>query len=673
MKKKLISLLLCVAMLLSFVMVSCNISTEEPIDEEEEEKDGVRSAMTLVWALICEEVPSEKTQDQIEKAVNKITESRYTTHIELEFYTEDDYSEVVEKKLIANGEEAARAEEAKKAWRKFLKANRVIKYEDGSTYKVETEELYEMFWESYPDYEKYVQPEETTDEDYTETEAETVLNDWGIGVLAYPEARENQVDIIYVSGYDNYIRYINNEWLATLNEALTDDAQVLSDYIFPAFLTAADTLYGTYAIPNNNTIGDYTYLLLHKELIEKYYYVPENITGLTSSLCQDFLYDVLNTEAENFVPLLDNEATRTPQNVKFWGLDVDENGDQSYANVFSVLGSSYARTATQLKDGNSVYQCMILLNDSSYTNQLKTLKRYECEGYYGAGAEETRTFAAGIVVGDMTDLVPKYSQDYHMIVVDYPRGTEEDLFAHMWGVSAYCEDMKRAMEIITYLNTNEDFRNLIQYGIEGDHYTVDPETGIAHILNDEYQMDINKTGNVFLAYPEEGMNADAWVYGKEQNQNAKVDLCIGFSLKEDDYILNEQGIQVVKLWSDRLKAALDAAVTPEDIDMILSGFTLEQGTDLSTLSDLQKLLLEYSEITDSSSLKVVSGFLGLLKNEDYIQIMTDSGYDPTAAYEEDENGQVLSTFADQYGYGESLCHAYREWAKRNKYLIESGT
>ncbi|MBR2907643.1 MAG: hypothetical protein IKC26_06305 [Clostridia bacterium] len=672
MKKKLVSLLLCIVLLLSFTMASC--STVPAEEEEEGEEEAVRYPMTLVWAMICDEVPSEETQASVEKAVNKITESKFMTHIELEYYETSEYSTKVEEKLVQCEAEHKRMEAANRAWKKFVKANRIVKNEDGSTYRVETERLYEMFWESYPDYEKYVQPEETTDENYVETEAETVLNDWGIGVLAYPEATEYQIDIVYVSGYDNYIRYIDNEWLASLDENLNEKSKVLSDKIFSAFLTAAETMSGTYAIPNNNVVGDYTYLLLHKGLIEKYFYIADNITGLTTSLCQDFLYDVANSESENFVPLLDNEATKKPQNIKFWNLNYteDESGSitsQSHSNAYSVLGATYSKVVTQKRGTNCVYQCMLLLDDDGYASQLKTLKKYECEGYYGAGANETRPFAAGVVVGDAGDLVPKYGEDYHMIVLDYPRGTENDLFDHMWGVASYCEDLNRAMEIVTYLNSNADFRNLIQYGEKGVNYTIDAETGMLKRLNRDYMMDINKTGNVFLAYPEEGMSPNAWEYGKLQNQNALVDLLVGFSLSDlEMYQLNEQGLKAVKKWTEITEADLKLCATVADLECYLSGFVLEKGTDLSTLTVIQKRLLELNGITESPTVaKQVKGVLGVMKADESLMLMTDSTYDPKDPYAGDTTGGTKNQ--EHYGPGGSLHSVYREWAELMKFLI----
>ena len=673
MKKKLVSLLLCIAMLLSFVMAGCT-STTTTEEEEEKEQEVVRYPMTLVWALVCDEVPSVETQASVEKAVNKITESKFMTHIELEFYETSEYETKVEEKLLLCQKESEKIKEAQRAWKKFVRANRTVKNEDGSTIRVETERLYEMFWESYPEYEKYVQPEETTDEDYTETEAETELNEWGIGVLAYPDATDYQIDIVYVSGYDNYMRYINNEWLAVLDDNLRERSKILSDKIFSAFLTAAQTVSGTYAIPNNNTVGDYTYLLLNKELIERYFYIPGNITGLTAQYCQDFLYDVYNSESENYVPLLDNEATRTPQNVQFWNLSytADEDGDiatQSFSNIYSVLGATYSKTVTQKRGTNCVYQCMLMLDDAGYTSQLKTLKQYECDGYYGNGADETRKFAAGIVVGDAADLIPQYSEEYHMIVVDYPRGSENDLFTHMWGVTSYCADVNRAMEIVTYLNSNADFRNLIQYGEKDVNYKIDAETGLLKRLNRDYMMDINKTGNVFLAYPEEGMSLDAWDYGKLQNKDALVDLLVGFSITNtEDYDLNKKSLDRVVYWTEVTEADLKACATVEDIDVYLAGFTLQKDTDLSTLTEIQRRLLSYNEITDASATKQVKGILALMRADEALILMYDPAYDPKEPYAGDETGQIKNR--DYFGPGESLYKLYREWAIEMEFLLE---
>ena len=705
MKKKLVCLLLCAMMLLTGTMTSCSSGEVDPSTQKQNSQ--ARAAMTLVWAMVCDKVPSEETQATIQNAINKITKARYTTQVILEFYTTEEYSTVVEEKLALNQEEVEKAEEAKSAWKKFLRAHKTATAENGETYKVETEEIYRMFWESYPEYEKYVQPVVEVDEEESVTEAETVQNEYGLGELKYPDPAENQIDILYVSGYTSYSKYINNEWLSRLDDELSQSSKVLKDYIFPAFISAAKTSMGTYAIPNNSAIGEYTYLLLNKELMQKYYYSEGSIDGLTSKLCQDFLLDVASYEP-GYVPLLSNELTRKPQNVLYWSVDYEaeesSEEDQDYVvtaqtvkyDRFSVLGCIYAKELSLEKKG-VIYNCGTLLQNVTYQNQLKVLKGYECDGYYGANEAETRPFAAGIVSGG-AQLVEEYGDNYYMVIVDYPRGNEADLFGNMWAVSAYTKDVSRAMEIITYLNTNADFRNLVQYGIQDVNYqvltkeVVDPITKetvsytYAKRLNDSYMMDVYKTGNVFMAYPDETMPYGLWNYGKQQNQDALIDPTVGFSvsdLSEKENVLNLEAMKMLEELSRRVEADLAKCKTVKDLEIFFSGYKIKTpvegedlgndlaiGTDWNSVSEIYRILAEYNGISSTEKAGSVSGIGTVLQSNKYLEILRASEYNPEDAAEVDKNGNVIKTNLEAYGPGYGLYSRYRQWAIDNGWYVE---
>jgi hypothetical protein len=103
----------------------------------------------------------------------------------------------------------------------------------------------------------------------------------------------------------------------------------------------------------------------------------------------------------------------------------------------------------------------------------------------------------------------------------------------MFGVCAYTRSESRSMEIVTYMNTNAEFRNILQYGVEGTHYELidngNGTTTVKPLVND-YKMDIYATGNVFLAHPEPQMSPDIWENGKIQNRYSMVDPLLGFDL-----------------------------------------------------------------------------------------------------------------------------------------------
>ena len=74
------------------------------------------------------------------------------------------------------------------------------------------------------------------------------------------------------------------------------------------------------------------------------------------------------------------------------------------------------------------------------------------------------------------------------------------------------------MEIIAYLSTNAEFRNLLQYGIEGENYTfhtTKDAAGKEHVYvreteTNKYKMNLAYTGNMFIAYPNSAASVMAW-------------------------------------------------------------------------------------------------------------------------------------------------------------------
>ena len=95
MKKRLLSLALCLAMLLPTLLMftSCQ--------EEEVEVTGTIAPMTIVIALMTDEKTNEAGIEAAEKALNRITENNFNTHIELKLFTEDEYYAKVEEALLA--------------------------------------------------------------------------------------------------------------------------------------------------------------------------------------------------------------------------------------------------------------------------------------------------------------------------------------------------------------------------------------------------------------------------------------------------------------------------------------------------------------------------------------------------------------------------------------------
>ena len=154
-------------------------------------------------------------------------------------------------------------------------------------------------------------------------------------------------------------------------------------------------------------------------------------------------------------------------------------------------------------------------------------------------------------------------------------------------------DLKRSMEIITLLNTTSEIRNLLQYGIRDVHYTLNDE-GKVERLNNDYMMDINKTGNIFMAYPEEDMDIKAWDYGKLQNSEAAAHVMLGF--REVWGNVNADVMKNIEAASKEVKAKIDACKTAEELEAFFASLKpeLSQNADIKYMKTMNN-----EEIEDS--------------------------------------------------------------------------
>ncbi len=492
MNKKLICLLLSVLMLLSVTLTSCRQKTDDDALENIAEEASA-ATVTLSMYLMSEAPVSAEQEAAIENAVNALTKAKYKAKLDLTFLTADAYYAALEENLKKQSENA----------------------------------------------DLYVTEEKTG-------EPETEKDELGIETLKYPALKPNQVDIFYFSGYDKYNTYLKANYLNLLNEEVDGDAKALKSYMTPTLLTYMKTANdGIYAIPTNRAIGNYTYLLLNKDVLSKTYYDTTNseFTSLTCENVQDILEYVNNSNLkETYVPLHSYTGEIDVINYQYWGMGA--NG--SLSNQFSVLGGSINHS-WELGKKDSFSTMGNVFADTAFTDQLKVLGEYKRNGYYNPAAVDAgKAFAVGYIKGG-PEVVAEYGDEYEVVAVENPMLYTQDLYQDMFGVSAYTVDLSRSMDIITYLNTDEEFRNLLLYGIEGENYEIvesslkdvngDPYKQVKR-LNENYMMDINKTGNTLLAYTTVNQDPLLREYAKEQNRDIKVSYAMGFHLNYEEMELH---------------------------------------------------------------------------------------------------------------------------------------
>lgn len=717
MNKKLVCLTLSILMLLTCVFASCS-NTKTDLEDEGSTVDN--SAKTIVMWVVTDEETTDEAKELVNEAFTKITKAKFKTNVVIQFCTEDEYYDKLEEAIETAQHDIEMQEKAAKELRKYLKFHKGEK---------DPAELTKDFYVEYPEYAKYATVEEEEDEDAEPevTEEETVVNEYGIAEIKYPDPKENQVDIFYLSGYDKYMQYYNSEWLALLGEELTTSSKKLTDYISTSLLSGVQIEGGVYAIPNNVPIGEYTYMMIDKTLFDKYYQKIDKVGSVLD--LKTFLNDVSNYNDENgktaedegyVVPLASTYEECLKMLCWYWDLSYtdmsvydmyfDETTGRNYVvkkqyevevestdaegnvttktsvvvsdsvqadvlykvnddgqfldkdgnvldyryvtdtegawiynekkntyeykkgetGLYLVDGEGHTVTAENDKraieegaetvrdaDGNtrptynytynedasfSILGTMMkdaakrsrgsinldfssLFTNTEYHELYATLKDYDYQEYYGevkAGQSAAVSFMKGdarikLEYEDKGVYVGEDGKEYYVVIAEYPEATEEELYGNMYAVYANSNYLARAMEVITYLNTNKELRDLFQYGIKGQHYDLN-EDGTVKLLSNEqygiYRMDLEKTGNCFIVTPPESMSADAWTYAKIQNNDSLINPLLGFDFNlmtaDSDYSLDVALIDHIAQLNAETLALIEECTNKADLMALMS-------------------------------------------------------------------------------------------------------
>lgn len=497
MMKRLVSLVLCLAMLAgTLLMVGCGEAAATSSDD-------ILPA-TINMLLIADSVTPEAAQN-VEDAINKLTKARFKTKVEMTFVTADEYIELVE-------ERTAEADYNATKLAAINKYNSLAQKEANAAEKLLASEKKKNASKWTQKVSSVVASTLSTGEIYSAEET-TVYEDGKIETL-YPEAT-SPIDIIMIADREMYDHLDEKGYLLSIANKLTTDFPKFKQFIYPTFFDQLQTITGDIkAIPNNNVLAQYTYLVVDKNLADKY----------------DLDVDLIDNYADLSGFLASVKAN---ESVAPMATEPDALGIYTYFEDGVAIGT-YADPiyGFSIAEGTN-FDIQNLFDIPEYQAHLALMQEYKANGYIVEGAED---FAVTVVKGDAS-VTEEYAKDNYLKVIQNPFVSSEEIFNGMMAVSSYTSDEKRALQVIELFTTDSEAKNLLQYGIEydGDNddianykvVKVEKEDGSVALaierLNRDYMMNNAFTGNVYMGYPEEGQSVDAWTYYKQTNLDSALD------------------------------------------------------------------------------------------------------------------------------------------------------
>ncbi len=481
MKRKLVSTALCFFLLLSALLLfSCG---QEDINLDDlDEDDNTRSAVTLNFYIITDEHTTDEAVQLMEAAFNEISEMKYRTRVEFTLCTAEEYQDVLEEKFasIENGEVQCPGEVA-------------------------------------------------TDKGAIEY----VVDELGQTVIKFPEVADGQIDILLINSREMLQDYVEKGRLMALNDHLDGAFKSLRSYINTDLYNNSQLDGAWYAVPNNKVLGSYTYLLIDRDAAKDSYlneedfydtYGPYNRVVVNYERLQKLIEAVAtkNKNAANFPgykPVAPLYAPFDFPAVDFW----TEDGSPSLYATFYDADTSAGDYITLINPLTADKTTDSYPAAESYISYLRLMAACRENGYCVVPDGGTQgEFAVAMVQGDY-GLRNRYEDDYFVLRLDNPRLNEDDMFSAMLAVSSYTRSSTRAMEIISDLTTSQELRNILQYGVEGTHFTTTEVDGVvmANKISNDYRMNLDYTGNAFMSYPLVGVHEPTvWVEGMIQNGEA---------------------------------------------------------------------------------------------------------------------------------------------------------
>lgn len=425
--------------------------------------------------------------------------------------------------------------------------------------------------------------------------------------IKYPDVLDYQMDIFLIRGYEDFINHFDSGNLKDLSNYISihgSDFSNINKLIRPNILSQMKINGKTYAIPNNHLyIEKYQYVVINKALFDSSELDINEIKNLYDA--KEFISSVAG--ASDVVPFL--------------GTMQDASG------TFFIDPDLYFGATVGSAVGN-------LFENEEYKKFVSFYKDLCEKDYVESTLENNQVAAVQLFNGTKEEAEAKFSSDEYYLV-GTPIASISTVYESMFAISSYSADPDRAMKILYLLETNQEIRTLLQYGIEDVDYTIsfnDDGEKVIHLKSDTpYKMNVYHTGNPYYTFPADNTTISDWDEIKDLNTKVVVDPLIAY-----DYILtsgkvSEEQLSALQNASDEIKAVY-ADYLSSIVNMSKSDFDEFAQIDfvetydviksrLAEIASEEELIEEYIEklesTTDEDKIEKINN--SIKSSKDYIE------------------------------------------------------
>lgn len=300
-------------------------------------------------------------------------------------------------------------------------------------------------------------------------------------------------------------------------------SEALGDYL--AATLAADGK--TYAVPVLQSYSSATTFVMRQDLVDKY---GINVDEIRTMEDLEAVFATIKQGEPDVVPVV----PESPGSGVF-GLGIDV--------LYDPLGDTIG-VLPNYGQGTTVTN---LFETEEYKTWVYRLRDWYNKGYILPDAATNNETAAallaagrgfghftGVAVGAADTATTSYGMPMAAATIGQSFISGGNIAQISWAIARQSKNPEKAMEFLNLLYTDAEIVNLIDYGIEGEHYEKVSDGVIRYpegltAANHPYNFNLSwEFGNIFLSHVLEGTDPDIWDKSQAANDAALTSKALGF-------------------------------------------------------------------------------------------------------------------------------------------------
>ncbi|MFC5470440.1 ABC transporter substrate-binding protein [Cohnella suwonensis] len=372
-------------------------------------------------------------------------------------------------------------------------------------------------------------------------------------------ASRESVDVMFTAAWNGYSKNVAKGAYKDIGELLQQYGKGILESLDPAFLEGSKIDGKNYGVPTNKELASAGGIVYRKDIAEE---LGLDMNAVKTPEDLDAIYKVVKEKKPDMIPLYTTGGLFTVHSFS----EFDFLGD---GTIPGVIMKNSDNTKVELAEEMDIYK-----------RYLGVARDYFTKGYINKDAATTQlssqdAYKAGKVFSTVEPMKPGKADEIanasglsgklgQIMLTGKTVSTGETAGA-MLAISSTSKDPARAMMLINLLHTDKEINNLLNFGIEGVHYTLNGDIMTPTAQSAQYSPGVAwELGNQFLNRVWDSEDPRKWELFKEFNSGAKSSPGLGFVFNGDS-VKSEVGA-IANVQKQYQKALESGSV---DVDKVL--------------------------------------------------------------------------------------------------------